>query len=305
MPTMRRRSPAKRAARRGTVREGGSPVENRAAGRHVHDLTFAVHVPDDLARCVVMLERSFTETVKVDGEDAEVWLKLPGAPRSTPKRAKHLGTGFLVATRSAAFLVTAAHVARAMDREARLSFGTLRGRRVALRLSDLLSLRASEVAWTYLRHADVAAVCIPKPPVQLRRHFLPGHLLVADRAAPAATLELTAIGFPLGLTSEKHFAPLAKTSHAASQILRFCGEEIGDPGDFFLLDQPSMGGYSGAPLFVPAQVQLTDAGQVTVVAPRCVGLISRTISDETRGQFAAVVPSGAIRRAMAKARLRR
>jgi hypothetical protein len=280
-------------------------MENDPAGRQAHELTLVVHAPEDLAQCVVMLERQFTETVKVDGEDAEVWLKFPGATRFIPKRAKHLGTGFLVATRSAVFLVTAAHVAREMDRETRLSFATLRGRRVSLRLSELLSLGVREVTWTYQRHADVAAVRIPKPPTQLRGHFLPGHLLVAERTAPRGALELTAIGFPLGLTSEKHFAPLVKTSHAASQILRLCGEEIGDPADFFFLDQPSIGGYSGAPVFVTAQVQLTDAGEVTIVAPRCVGLISRTISDETGGQFAAVVPSVAIRRAMAKARLRR
>lgn len=277
--------------------------ENDGVRRRVQGLTFAGQAPEDLAQCVVMLEREFTETVKVDGEDAEVWLQLPGAKRRIPKRGKHLGTGFLVATRTAAFLVTAAHVAREMDRAARLSFGTLSGRRVSLRLSELLG--ASKVAWTYQRHADVAAVRIPKPPDPLRGHFLPGHLLVAERTAPRGAVELTAIGFPLGLTSEKHFAPLAKTSHAASQILRFCGEEIGDPADFFLLDQPSMGGYSGAPVFVTAQVQLTDAGQVTIVGPLCVGLISRTISDETGGQFAAVVPSVAIRSAMAKARLRR
>lgn len=275
---------------------------NDAAGREVHGLTFAVHIPEDLSQCVVMLEREFTETVKVDGTDAEVWLKLPGATRSTPKQAKRLGTGFLVATRTAAFLVTAAHVARAMDRAARLSYATPKGQRISLPLSELLLLGAREVAWTYQRHADVAAVCIPKPPVQLRGHFLPGHLLVAERTAPAGTLKLTVIGFALGLASEKHFAPLAKRSHAASQILRFCGEGLGEPSDFFLLDQPGMGGYSGAPVFAAPQVQLTGSGQVTVVAPRCVGLVSRTIADESGSQFAAVVPSIAIRRAMAKAR---
>ena len=280
-------------------------MKNYRTNAPPHGLAIVVRAPEDLSQCVVMLEREFTETVKVDGEDAEVWLKLPGAPRSTPKRAKRLGTGFLVATRTAAFLVTAGHVAREMDRAARLSYGTPTGQRVSLRLAELLSLGAGQVVWTYQRYADVAVTCIRKPPVQLHRRFLPGHLLVAENSAPAGTLELTVIGFALGLTSEKHFAPLAKRSHAASQILRFCGEDIGDPADFFLLDQPAMGGYSGAPVFVAPQVQLADSGQVTVVAPRCVGLMSRTIADESGGQFAAVVPSSAIRRAMAKARILR
>lgn len=277
-------------------------MKNREAAFQ-HGLTFAVHSPQDLAQCVVMLEREFTETVRVDGADAEVWVKLPGKARVMPKRAKHVGTGFLVATRATAFLVTAGHVAREMDREARLSFGSPKGRRASLPLSDLLAPGARKAVWTYQRYADVAVLCIPRPPIQLLGHFLPADLLDAGRAAPAGSLELTVIGFALGLISEKDFTPLAKRSHAASPILRFGGEGIGDPIDLFLLDQPSMGGYSGAPVFAAAQVQLADAGQVTVVPPRCVGLLSRTIADESSGQFAAVVPSIAIRRAMAKARM--
>jgi len=43
-------------------------------------------------------------------------------------------------------------------------------------------------------------------------------------------------------------------------------------------------------VFVLPQLALTDEGEVTIVNARCVGIVSRTISDDMGGQFAAVVP---------------
>jgi hypothetical protein len=271
-----------------------------SANRPPRAPTLHGRTPEDLSKCVVLLERQFIETVKIDGQDVEVWLRFPDAKRATPKRVKHVGTGFFVATETAAFLVTAAHVAEKMDGEARLSIRNRRGRRSSIQLSQLVSPVARKVGWIVPRNTDVAVVRIPKPPAALRGRCLAASGLALGRTAPSGTVELTMIGFPLGLTSEKHFAPMAKRVHAASGILPFSGEEMGDPADFFLLDQPSMGGYSGAPVFVIAG-QHPETGDVSLARPRCVGLISRTISDESGGQFAAVVPSAAIRKALARA----
>ena len=256
----------------------------------------------DLVRCVVMLDRPFTETVKVDGADAEVWLRLDHRARPIPKIDRHVGSAFLVADADAAYVVTAAHVARRMDREARLSFAGRGGRRASRRLSDVLSAGAHAVRWTYAPPADVAAVRIPHPPPALHGRFLPAELLARDDTAPGGTVELLVIGFPLGLAATDRFAPIRKHYHAASEVVRLCGEEMSAPADFFLLDQPAMGGYSGAPVFVAPHAELTAVGDVTVLAPRCVGVVSQTISDEAGGQFAAVVPSRVIRRLLNRVR---
>jgi hypothetical protein len=279
-------------------------VTTKSAARGL-GLTFTARTPEDLAKCVVLLEREFAETVKMDGEDMEVWLKPRGGKRPRPKLERHLGSGFLVATDKAAFLVTAGHVGREMDRQARVSFANRTGRQASLGLAELLALGTRKVRWTFPPHADIAVVRIAAPPAALRGRFLPAELLAAEKAPPSGTFELMIIGFPLGLTSDKRFAPIAKRAHAASGILRFTGDEMGDPADFFLLDQPSAGGYSGAPVFVVPQVQLTAPEHVSVVNPRCVGMVSRTISDETGGQFAAVVPSAAIKQAIATVARRR
>jgi len=259
----------------------------------------------DLSRCAIMLERESVDTVKADGRDAELWLRFPGAKRFTPKLIKHLASGLLVATLRDTFLVTAGHVADRMDGQARLSFRSDKGRRSSLRLSALASGGRRRLEWTRVRHADVAALRISAVPAALRGRFLPASLLPTSTAAPTGEIELTIVGFPLGLASETHFRPIAKRAHPASGMLRLCENEGQEPADFFLLDQPSVGGYSGAPVFVLPQLALTDEGEVTIVNARCVGIVSRTISDDMGGQFAAVVPAAAIHRTLAKAKARR
>ncbi len=274
------------------MRTSVGPTKRRR--RAAADLTFAVTSAEDLLRCVVMLHCDFTETVNVDGQDVEVWLKAPGA-KPKPKRDRHLGTAFLVATAADAFLVTAGHVARRMTGEARLSYRRRNGRRGSLALAELLG-RQRRHPWTFHRRADVAVARLVDPPASLRGRFLAADLLVAKESAPRGSLDLLAVGFPLGLASERQFAPIAKRVHAASAIVRFRGEEMPGPANFFLLDQPAMGGYSGAPVFVMPQRQLEAPARQRTIAARCVGLLSQTILDEAIGQFAAVVPSAVIRR---------
>ena len=62
--------------------------------------------------------------------------------------------------------------------------------------------------------------------------------------------ELTTVGFPLGLGIQNIFAPLTFRSFPASSILKI--QRIDKPQnvlDFFLLEDPSIGGYSGGPVF--------------------------------------------------------
>jgi hypothetical protein len=202
----------------------------------------------------------------------------------------------------AAFLVTAAHVARAMDADARIFCGSADGRRWSSALADLLSLRTSKVPWTYHARADVAAVRIPKPSPQLRGRFLPAELLWARKLAPSGALDLVIMGFPLGLFGDERFAPLTKRAHAASGIVRIAGAEMRRPADFFMLDQPAMGGYSGGPVFVAPQLEMRQPGVVSMLQPSCIGVVSQTISDGGSGQFAMIVPAACVRSVLVKAR---
>jgi hypothetical protein len=66
---------------------------------------------------------------------------------------------------------------------------------------------------------------------------------------------------------------------------------------FFVLDKPSIGGYSGAPVFLmpwpyadSAALSMIDKASPEA-SPKCVGIVSGTISDDTGGKLAAIVPS--------------
>jgi hypothetical protein len=281
------------------MRHAGSAPRGQSRSQR-RELTAPVREPEDLSRCVVLLDRPFTETVQVDGTDAEVWLKMRGAKSPKPKLARQLGTGFLVASETAGFLVTAGHVARRMDAAARLSCAGRKGRRSTFPLREVLALGQGAVAWKYHGRADLAVVRVPMPPAALRGRFLDASLLRREKTVPRAAFDLVVVGFALGLFSETQFAPISKRFHAASDILQFRGEEMRRAADFFLLDQPTMGGYSGAPVFVAPQARLSPAGEVSCVEAQCVGVVSQTIADEAGGHFAAVVPSTLVRSLIAR-----
>ncbi len=68
-------------------------------------------------------------------------------------------------------------------------------------------------------------------------------------------------------------------------MVRLCGEEMTKPAEFLLLDHPAMRRLSVAPVFIAPHAESTAVGEVTVLAPRCVGVVGQTISDEAGGQL--------------------
>jgi hypothetical protein len=94
------------------------------------------------------------------------------------------------------------------------------------------------------------------------------------------------MGFPLGLESSTYFSPWSRQTHAASGLL----EEPGKNCVFFVLEDPSVGGYSGAPCFDTGIIKLGIA-TITSSDTKCYGMVRATLSDNTGGKLAVVVPS--------------
>lgn len=247
---------------------------------------------ESLAGCVVLLTRDYPETTRVDGRDMEVWLRAPGG-RPQPKLNRHLGSAFVVAADTTAVLVTAAHVARRMDGEARVSFRRPGGSRATVALAKLAGGTGPALPWVEYGHADVAALRLRALPAGLRGRLLPPDRLRRGARAPEGSEPLLVIGFPLGLFAERDFAPVVKRAHAASGLVRFYSPESGGPGVFFFLDEAALGGYSGGPVFTAPGIALAE--------PECVGLVSQTVGDEAGGHLTAVVPGHVIRRVVARA----
>ena len=81
------------------------------------------------------------------------------------------------------------------------------------------------------------------------------------------------------------FSPLTRKTRAASGFLH-----DDDNGQFFFLEDPSVQGYSGAPVFYLGDAILTHGIQIGGGKTGCYGVISFTSADNTGGKMAGVVP---------------
>jgi Trypsin-like peptidase domain len=211
-----------------------------------------------------------------------------------------IGTGFFVKS-AHPYLVTADHVAQILTR---LSTATCRAPGdvpVTLVLGDLVQAGPS-LAWYHHPEADVAVLPLvvnEKTLPALQNRFLTLEAIPADESAPSRERSVTVMGFPLALGTTGRFSPITSEAKPASGLVRIARADTKHEATFFVLDKPSIGGFSGAPVFLtPGPF---DSGGNLVLQPSLrtvVGLVHGTISDNTGGKLAAVVPSKFIRDAL-------
>ena len=228
-------------------------------------LTVHAGVTDDLAPCVVFLMQ-----------------EVPASQEAI------VGSGFLVHTDNAVFLVTASHVARALGTSWRIVMPGGSGRAV--------TARANGLEWRESPTADVSvAVLKPDSADQLNallKRSLPIHLLSARPLPPSRDIPLTVMGYPLGLGSSGYVSPLSLETKAASGFITLKRFDNGKEANFIVLQDPSIGGLSGGPVFDTGKSYFEEGRRITVrEGVSVVGLIHGVISDKSGGKFAAVVPA--------------
>ena len=220
-------------------------------------------------------------------------------PDKESREKRHIGTGFLINANNHFFIFTAAHLATKMSSESSVTFGDDNGQAHTVSIKELVS--ANEPNWTFHPKADVAALHINSKSEHLTvlasRAILPEHVRGALEA-PARSQPLTTIGFPLGLgvsiSPGSKISPISKESKTASDLLTLLRFDTKTPSEFFILDSPSVGGFSGSPVFVLPAVYSKGSSMVFSSAMYCVGMVHGTLTDETGGKFAAIVPSAHI-----------
>ena len=101
--------------------------------------------------------------------------------------------------------------------------------------------------------------------------------------------ELTVIGFPHGLGVQGKFSPLTFRSYASSAFLTLPRADTQTPSDFFCLENPSVGGYSGGPVF---DMGYEKMGCATATKEKTIlhGIVHGTMSDDTGGKIALITP---------------
>ena len=203
--------------------------------------------------------------------------------------AEEIGTGMFVARGTELFIISASHVVKSANPATYVLISDDNGLPTKVPISSL----TGSAAWRHHPVADIAAISVSittANSILLQNRFFPfDHIELASHT-PSRDVELTALGFPLGLGVAGHFSPLSFRTFAASGLISFARADTLTPCDFFVLENPSIGGYSGGPIFDLGYMVsglMTQTKEKTI----CHGFMHGTLSDNTGGKLAAVTPS--------------
>jgi hypothetical protein len=216
------------------------------------------------------------------------------------------GTGFFVLQgEKHLFLVTAGHVAKIATADWSATICLPDDRPFSFLLSQLVS--GGAVNWVTSDNADIAVLVLhPDSSIvhNLAHHFISIDLLTKALAAPGRQTPLTAMGFPLSLGIGDRFSPLTREAKCASGLLTLGDPELGGKlATFFVLDAPSIEGFSGSPVFTWPLISMEGGGLTLGTKFAVVGLFKGTLSDGTGGKLGVVIPSSYIVETIAKAAL--
>jgi len=123
--------------------------------------------------------------------------------------------------------------------------------------------------------------------------FFPSELIFPKLEAFDRDIQLTVFGFPSGLGSGGKFSPLTFRTYLASGVIALPRFDTQTPCNFYLLENPSMGGYSGGPV-IDISIVMQNGTAMTGEGTKLYGIIHGTINDETGGKLSAITPSAYI-----------
>lgn len=200
-----------------------------------------------------------------------------------------VGTGlFIVKEEKFLYILTATHVAKGCGRNTEVVISDANGNCVAI---PLVTLNAG-LGWVHHPIADISVLPLhidSSLVTTLSGRFFPVEQLDMSGSTPSRDAYLTSVGFPNGLGASGKFSPFTFRSHASSSLITLLRADTKTPANFFTLENPSVGGYSGGPVFDFGYVIV--GSMTTHTGPSiCHGIMHGTISDSTGGKIAAVTP---------------
>lgn len=219
--------------------------------------------------------------------------------RSDPAANTSLyATGFLVADEHNMLLVTARHVALHLGRRAAVICRGRGNTPITFAITDLAG-PSKRLDWRMSPDSDVAALRLNPSEEVLNTHlqgrFLPKSMISQDTQAPSRDLLITVLGFPLALGATGHFSPISRETKAASGLLTI---DFPPPLNLknvtvFITQDPSIGGFSGAPVFDTGLPASSAHAGLVIRRPGIVivGLASATLPDDTGGKLGVVMPA--------------
>lgn len=210
-------------------------------------------------------------------------IRIPTGPN------ENVGTAIFIEKGQEAYLLTASHVVQNVNAQAYVVMADQNGVPTKVMLNVLLG------GATFTNHpqADLAKAKINVTTANVQylsgRCFPYDHIDISNNLV-SKDVELTTIGFPLGLgVAGAKFTPLSFRTYAAGPSISLQRADNNVQCDFIVLELPSVGGYSGGPLFDLGYMisgMMTQTKQKTILH----GIVHGTISDPTGGKLAAITP---------------
>lgn len=247
---------------------------------------------------VVFLKDSIVRTENYQGKEYEIYLKDKNSQQQFPLKAQISGTGFIVNKDLDNFLVTAQHVALGMTSSTILQFRGRSEAKISVKLDDI---KKAGSRWYYHPTADVAVLPLNLSAANnMNSEFSVFDFwnLIDSGIAPNRFEDIIVAGFPLGLgISYNAVSPISKRVRVASDMVILNRFDTGKPNHFFLLDDPSVSGFSGGPVIhFNKSIESLDKKSYLPGSIFVLGLVHGTLNDpkDRAGRFAAIVPSNII-----------
>ncbi len=200
-----------------------------------------------------------------------------------------IGTGVFISKGSDCYLLTASHVVTNINVNTYAVLSDNSQNPIRVDLSILLGGAA------FVKHpiADLAYAKISL--TTTNQDYMQNRCFPYDHIELSCTpiskdIELTSIGFPLGLGAVgPKFSPLSFRTFVSSPQITLPRFDNQVNCDFIILELPSIGGYSGGPLFDLGYIK-SAAIEMTKEKTILYGIVHGTLSDVTGGKLAAITP---------------
>lgn len=204
-------------------------------------------------------------------------------------QGEEVGTAIFIEKNNEAYLLTAEHVVKNINPQTYAVLSDQNGVPTTVMLNVLLG----GANFTYHSQADFAKAKIIVNAANsgfLQGRCFPYNQIDTSNDPISKDVELTTIGFPLGLGAVgAKFSPLSYRTYAAAPSITLPRFDNQVQCDFIILELPSIGGYSGGPMF---DLGYMISGMMTQTKEKTIlhGLVHGTISDPTGGKLAAITP---------------
>lgn len=202
---------------------------------------------------------------------------------------EEVGTAIFIEKNNEPYLLTAEHVVKNINPQTYAVLSDQNGVPTKVMLNVLLG----GATFTYHGQADLAKAKIIITAANssfLQGRCFPFNQIDISTNPVSKDVELTTIGFPLGLGAVgAKFSPLSYRTYAAAPSITLPRFDNQVQCDFIILELPSIGGYSGGPMF---DLGYMISGMMTQTKEKTIlhGLVHGTISDPTGGKLAAITP---------------